>query len=53
MPRTDWDSAPTHHHFDSWLPKGIRQLAEIGRPYNLAVSLHAPNTTSQPTGPGQ
>ena len=25
------------------LPKGIRQLAEIGRPYNLAVSLHAPN----------
>ncbi|MFP6703510.1 MAG: 23S rRNA (adenine(2503)-C(2))-methyltransferase RlmN [Planctomycetaceae bacterium] len=25
------------------LPNGIRQLAEIGRPYNLAVSLHAPN----------
>ncbi len=25
------------------LPKGIRQLAESGRPYNLAVSLHAPN----------
>ena len=25
------------------LPKGIRQLADVGRPYNLAVSLHAPN----------
>ncbi len=25
------------------LPAGIRQLAEVGRPYNLAVSLHAPN----------
>ena len=25
------------------LPRGIRQLAEVGRPYNLAVSLHAPN----------
>lgn len=25
------------------LPAGIRQLADVGRPYNLAVSLHAPN----------
>ena len=25
------------------LPSGIRQLADVGRPYNLAVSLHAPN----------
>ena len=25
------------------LPRGIRQLADVGRPYNLAVSLHAPN----------
>ena len=25
------------------LPVGIRQLADVGRPYNLAVSLHAPN----------
>ncbi len=25
------------------LPKGIRELAAVGRPYNLAVSLHAPN----------
>lgn len=25
------------------LPQGIRQLADVGRPYNLAVSLHAPN----------
>lgn len=25
------------------LPEKIRELAELGRPYNLAVSLHAPN----------
>lgn len=25
------------------LPAGIRELAAVGRPYNLAVSLHAPN----------
>jgi len=41
--RTASASAPATSPSRPWLPAKIRRLADLGKKYHLAVSLHAPN----------